>query len=90
MFFRSGFGDLVTAALPKAVRSMGTPIEVWFQDEARVGRQGTLTCIWAEQGSRPRAPKDLPYEWAYLFGAVCAGRGVGAALVLRPTPTRTP
>jgi hypothetical protein len=22
------------------------------------------------------------YEWAYLFGAVCAERGVGAALVL--------
>ena len=72
----------MTAALPEAVRAAGTPVEVWFQDEARVGQQGTLTYVWAERGSRPRAPKDLRYEWAYLFGAVCAGRGVGAALVL--------
>lgn len=72
----------MTAVLPAAVRKAGTPIEVWFQDEARVGQQGTLTYVWAERGSRPRAPKDLRYEWAYLFGAVCAERGVGAGLVL--------
>ena len=45
-------------------------------------QQGTLTYVWAERGSRPRAPKDLRYEWAYVFGAVCAERGVGAALVM--------
>ena len=72
----------MAAALPEAVRSAGTPVEVWFQDEARLGQQGTLTDVWAERGSRPRAPKDLRYEWAYIFGALCAGRGVGAALVL--------
>ena len=72
----------MTAVLPEAVRAAGTPVEVWFQDEARVGQQGTLTYVWAETGTRPRAPKDLRYEWAYIFGAVCAGRGVGAALVL--------
>ena len=72
----------MTAVLPEAVRSAGTPIEVWFQDEARVGQQGTLTDVWAERGSRPRALKDLRREWAYLFGAVCAERGIGAALVL--------
>ena len=72
----------MTAALPVAVRDAGTPVEVWFQDEARVGQQGTLTYVWAETGTRPRAPKDLRYEWAYIFGAVCAERGVGAALVM--------
>lgn len=72
----------MTAALPEAVLAAGTPVEVWFQDEARVGQQGTLTYVWAERGSRPRAPKDLRYEWAYIFGAVCAERGVGAALVM--------
>lgn len=72
----------MTAALPEAVRAAGTPVEVWHQDEARVGQQGTLTYVWAEKGSRPVAPKDLRYEWAYLFGAVCAERGVGAGLVL--------
>lgn len=38
--------------------------------------------MWAERGSRPRAPRDQRYDWAYLFGAVCPARDVGAALVL--------
>jgi transposase len=60
----------------------GKPLEIWFQDEARIGQQGTLTRIWAKQGSRPRAPRDLRHEWAYIFGAVCPARGATAALVL--------
>ena len=54
-------------------------MEIWFQDEARIGQQGTLTRIWAKQGSRPR---DQRHEWAYIFGAVCPARGSTAALVL--------
>jgi transposase len=38
--------------------------------------------VWAERGSRPRAPRDQRYDWAYLFGAVCPARDAGAALVL--------
>ena len=60
----------------------GKPTEVWFQDEARIGQKGTLTRIWARIGSRPRAPRDTRYEWAYLFGAICPERAVGAALVM--------
>ena len=60
----------------------GTAVEVWFQDEARVGQQGTLTRVWAKRGTRPRAVRDRRYTWAWLFGAVCPGRGVGAAVVL--------
>lgn len=60
----------------------GKPIEVWFQDEARVGQKGTLTRIWARRGSRPRAVRDTRYEWAYIFGAVCPARAIGAALVM--------
>ena len=41
-----------------------------------------MTRIWAERGSRPRAPRDQRYDWAYLFGAVCPVRDAGAALVL--------
>jgi len=47
-----------------------------------VGQQGTLTRIWARRGTRPRAPRDRRYGWAYLFGAVCPERAVGAGLVL--------
>jgi transposase len=41
-----------------------------------------LTRVWAERGSRPRAPRDQRYNWAYLLGAVCPARDHGAALVL--------
>ena len=68
------------AAVAKVVH--GTPIEVWFMDEARVGQQGTLTRVWAKQGTRPRAARDHRYTWVYLFGAVCPERGVGAAVVM--------
>ena len=67
-------------ALPDSPQ--GKPIEVWFQDEARVGQQGTLTRIWARKGTRPRAPRDCRYSWAYLFGAVCPERAVGAGLIM--------
>ncbi|MFO1210974.1 MAG: transposase [Amaricoccus sp.] len=55
---------------------------MWFQDEARVRQQGTLTRVWARRGTRPRAVRDTRYQWAYIFGAVCPGRTATAALVL--------
>ncbi len=60
----------------------GKPLEIWFQDEARVGQKGTLAYVWARQGTRPRAVQDTRYVSAYLFGAVCPQRGVGAGLVM--------
>jgi transposase len=38
--------------------------------------------VWAKRGTRPRAPRDQRYEWAYIFGAVCPERAAAAALVL--------
>jgi hypothetical protein len=64
------------------VHAKAKPIEIWFQDEARVGQKGTLTRLWARKGTRPRAVRDTRYEWAYLFGAVCPGRAVGAGIVM--------
>jgi hypothetical protein len=58
------------------------PIEVWFQDEARIGQKNGLARIWARRGTRPRLPADQRYESAYLFGAICPARGVGAALAM--------
>lgn len=37
---------------------------------------------WEDKGSRPPAPRDCRYRWAYIFGAVCPARGTGAGLVL--------
>ena len=67
-------------ALPE--RARGKPVEIWFQDEARVGQQGTLTRVWARRGTRLRAPRDRRCAWAHLFGAVCPERAVAAGLVL--------
>lgn len=62
--------------------SKDTPIEIWFQDEARIGQKNGLTRLWARKGTRPRQPKDQRYDSAYLFGAICPARNIGAALVL--------
>ena len=58
------------------------PVEVWFQDEARIGQKNGRTRIWARKGSRPRLPADQRYKSAYLFGAICPKRGAGVALML--------
>jgi hypothetical protein len=60
----------------------GTPVEIWFQDEARVGQKNGLVRQWARPGTRPRQPADPRYESADRFGAICPARGVGAALAL--------
>ena len=66
---QKNFAAAVAAALPEQARVK--PLEIWFQDEARIGQQGTLTRVWAKRGTRPRAIRDTRYKWAYLFGAVC-------------------
>lgn len=57
-------------------------MEIWFQDEARVGQKNGLVYQWARRGSRPRQPQDQRYVSAYIFAAVCPARAEGAALVL--------
>ena len=59
----------------RAKLAPGTPIEVWCQDEMRVGQKNKLTYRWARKGSRPRATHDQRTESTYLFGAVCPERG---------------
>ena len=57
-------------------------MEIWFQDEARLGQKNGLTRLWARKGTRPRQPADQRYHNAYLFGAICPAHGKGAALML--------
>ncbi len=47
-----------------------------------MGQQGTLTRIWAERGTRPRAPRDTRYTSGYIFGVVCPERAEAAALIM--------
>ena len=57
-------------------------IEVWWQDESRIGQQGTLSRVWATKGTRPRVVRQRQFLSTYIFGAVCPERDVGCALVL--------
>ena len=59
-----------------------TSVEIWFQDEARVGQKGSLSYVWAPVGSRPAMVRDNRHASVYIFGAICPARGVGAALIL--------
>ena len=77
---KKNFAARVAEILPD--RAKVKPLEIWFQDEARVGQQGTLTRIWAKRGMRPCAPRDTRYKWSYIFGAACPGRGTAAGLIL--------
>jgi hypothetical protein len=63
-------------------QARGVRVQVWFQDEARIGQKNTLTRVWRQTGSRPIAPKDLAFASAYLFGAVCPSQGKAAALIM--------
>lgn len=60
----------------------GQALEIWFQDEARVGQQGSLEYIWAPIGSRPLAVRDNRHDSVYLFGALCPSRAAGAAIIM--------
>ena len=62
--------------------AQGKPIEIWFQDEARIGQKNGMVRQWARRGSRPRQPADQRYDSAYLFGAICPARGIGAGLAM--------
>jgi hypothetical protein len=62
--------------------------EVSCKDEARIGQKNGQVRQWARRGTRPRQPADQRYDNAYLFGAICPARGVGApSRFLMPTPT---
>jgi transposase len=69
--------DAVRATLPP-----GTEIELWFQDEARVGQKNKITRRWARRGTRPSALHDQRTQSAYIFGAICPASGKGAGLVM--------
>ncbi|AQS86339.1 transposase [Acetobacter aceti] len=71
-----------TGHLPRGKR-----IEIWFQDEARIGQKNGVVRQWAKRGTRPRQPADQRYVNAWLFGAICLAGGKAAGLVLPFTGT---
>ena len=49
-------------------------LEIWFEDEARIGQKNKITRRWAKRGTRPSAPHDQRTRSAYIFGAMQSAR----------------
>src|SRR5262249_30685834 len=60
-------------------------VQVWFEDEARFGPQGTVTRVRARRGSRPRRVRPPQDPFLDVLTAVCAGTGAASGLI---SPTR--
>lgn len=57
-------------------------VEIWFQDEARIGQQGSLTRVWHYRGERPKLVRQQQFNSAYIFGAVCPSNGNYSRLII--------
>ena len=53
-------------------------VELWFEDEARIGQKGRTTHVWYQRGRRPRGLREQRFASVQLFGAVCPERGAPA------------
>jgi transposase len=45
-------------------------VELWAQDEARLGLKPITRRVWALRGQRPRSCGRTRYQWLYLYGFV--------------------
>jgi transposase len=45
-------------------------VELWAQDEARLGLKPIARRVWALRGARPRSCGRTRYQWLYLYGFV--------------------
>jgi hypothetical protein len=45
-------------------------VELWAEDEARIGLKPVVRRVWAPVGRRPTARVKRGYEWSYLYGFV--------------------
>ena len=57
-------------------------VQLWFQDEARVGNKGRVCHRWWRRGERPRGPRQIGYQWAYIYTVVHPESGEDFTLVL--------
>jgi transposase len=71
---------LLKSLLPKEVDH--DKVEIWSEDESRVGQQGSLTRIWAKKGTRPRKVKQRQFISTYIYGAACHQTGQSYGMIL--------
>ena len=57
-------------------------VELWAEDEMRLGLKPVSRRVWAPRGKRPVAKGRRRYEWVYLYGFVRPSTGEVFWLVL--------
>jgi hypothetical protein len=57
-------------------------VEVWAEDEARLGLKPIARRVWALRGRRPAASGRTKYEWLYVYGFVHPASGRNLELLL--------
>ena len=82
---KRGLGKALKAAAAAHPRKR---LELWFQDEARVGNKGRICHRWWIRGQRAPGRCDQRYEWAYIFSAVRPATGEDFTLVLPEVSAR--
>ena len=81
------FACLVKSLVPESI-SLKT-VDIYQQDESRVGQQGSMTRIWAPKGTRPRKVKQKQFISTYIYGAACATTGDSFGLILPNVNTQS-
>jgi transposase len=59
-----------------------TPVEIWAQDECRLGLKPIIRRVWTKCGQRPQAKSQIRYEWTYIYGFVRPATGETHWLIL--------
>ena len=57
-------------------------VELWAQDEARLGLKPIARRVWALQGRRPSSDSRSRYEWLYAYGFARPATGQSLTLLL--------
>jgi hypothetical protein len=60
----------------------GTAVELWAEDEARLGLRPIARRVWAVKGRRPTACGRTKYRWLYVYGFVHPASGRNLELIL--------
>jgi len=53
----------------------GKRVEVWAEDEARLGLKPVARRVWSLKGRRPRSGGRTRFDWLYVYGFARPGTG---------------
>ena len=57
-------------------------MEIWYEDETRVGQQGSISRTWFIKGQRPRLVRQQQFLNAYIFSAACPDKDKAVGFIM--------